>query len=605
MNIPIFVETFSILTDFAVLEDIDAYRDEGMGNVIFGEPFLREVGINAKWFEGMITMHNGNEEVTYQMVRSHPRFKHHTNEQCNKIPPLLKKKLKAMVFKVDFEKAFDSIRWDYLDDVLKSFGFGVKWRAWISGCLKLVKGYVLVYGIPTLEFQFHRGLKQGDPLSPFLFILIMESLHLSFKKVMNAGLFTGNPLDNSLTISHLFYADDAIFVGKWDSSNLKIILKVLKCFHMASRLKININKSKLMGYDMHSDEVEIIARYIGCATFVAPFSHLGVKVGGRMERINSWDDVVSKVTSRLSKWKLKMLCIGGRLTFIKLVWHFLSQTSSPWTRTIKVIHGEKGNLRAHGNITIRSPWLDIVREINVLRVIGIDFLSLIRKKVGNDEDILWEDSWFDEISLKQQFSHLYSLESAKHINVAEKMNHHSLSWSYRREPIGGIEEEQQNMLFSRINGVILPNTRDRWIWSFEASGDFSVTSARRLIDDYLLPEGDVQNRWVKVVPIKINIFAWIVHLDKLPTRLNLSLRGVEISSIMYPLCNSSVESASRRSDCRSAGDAQLIFPSATVRPSPQLPAFSGAYTSAQAQEVFDTDMEHDNISDRDGASMVF
>ncbi|GJW01222.1 hypothetical protein Tco_1556473 [Tanacetum coccineum] len=90
MNIPIFVGTFSILIDFAVLEDMDAYRDEGMGDVIFGEPFLREVGINARRFEGMITIYNGNEEVTYQMVRSHPRFKHHTNEQCNKISPLLK-----------------------------------------------------------------------------------------------------------------------------------------------------------------------------------------------------------------------------------------------------------------------------------------------------------------------------------------------------------------------------------------------------------------------------------------------------------------------------------------------------------------------------------
>ncbi|GJS14773.1 putative reverse transcriptase domain-containing protein [Tanacetum coccineum] len=61
MNIPIFVGTFSILTDFAVLEDMDAYCDEGMGDVIFGEPFLREVGINSKWFKGMITIHNGNE----------------------------------------------------------------------------------------------------------------------------------------------------------------------------------------------------------------------------------------------------------------------------------------------------------------------------------------------------------------------------------------------------------------------------------------------------------------------------------------------------------------------------------------------------------------
>ncbi|GKA57210.1 hypothetical protein Tco_0756398 [Tanacetum coccineum] len=58
---------FSCMIDFAVLEDMDAYRDEGMGDVIFGEPFLREVGINARRFEGMITIYNGNEEVTYQM----------------------------------------------------------------------------------------------------------------------------------------------------------------------------------------------------------------------------------------------------------------------------------------------------------------------------------------------------------------------------------------------------------------------------------------------------------------------------------------------------------------------------------------------------------
>ncbi|GJW55639.1 putative reverse transcriptase domain-containing protein [Tanacetum coccineum] len=88
------VEEFRARNDasmiFVVLEDMDAYRDEGMGNFIFGESFLREVGINAKRFEGMITIHNSNEEVTYQMVGAHLRFEHHTNEQCNKLPPLLK-----------------------------------------------------------------------------------------------------------------------------------------------------------------------------------------------------------------------------------------------------------------------------------------------------------------------------------------------------------------------------------------------------------------------------------------------------------------------------------------------------------------------------------
>ncbi|GJV01176.1 hypothetical protein Tco_1334745 [Tanacetum coccineum] len=73
MIVPIFVGTFSVVIDFAVLEDMDAYRDEGMGDVIVGEPFLREVGIKARRFDGMITIYNGDDEVTYRMVRSHPR----------------------------------------------------------------------------------------------------------------------------------------------------------------------------------------------------------------------------------------------------------------------------------------------------------------------------------------------------------------------------------------------------------------------------------------------------------------------------------------------------------------------------------------------------
>ncbi|GKA43896.1 putative reverse transcriptase domain-containing protein [Tanacetum coccineum] len=90
MNVPIFVGTFSIVTDFAVLENIDAYHEKRMGDVIVREPFLREVGIKAKRFEGIITFYKGDDEVTYQMVRSHLRFKNYTNEQCNKILPLLK-----------------------------------------------------------------------------------------------------------------------------------------------------------------------------------------------------------------------------------------------------------------------------------------------------------------------------------------------------------------------------------------------------------------------------------------------------------------------------------------------------------------------------------
>nr|GFB18103.1 RNA-directed DNA polymerase, eukaryota [Tanacetum cinerariifolium] len=131
------------------------------------------------------------------------------------------KNQQALFFKVDFAKACDSIRWDYLDDVLNAFGFGSRWRSWIQGSLNSGKASVLVNGSPTSEFQLHRRLKQRDPLAPFLFILIIESLHLSFNRVVEAGIFTGLQIDDTLAISHLFYADDAIFIGEWSKENLK------------------------------------------------------------------------------------------------------------------------------------------------------------------------------------------------------------------------------------------------------------------------------------------------------------------------------------------------------------------------------------------------
>ncbi|GKD16760.1 RNA-directed DNA polymerase, eukaryota, partial [Tanacetum coccineum] len=164
-----------------------------------------------------------------------------------------------MIFKADFEKAFDSVRRDYLDGILSNFGFGVKWRGWIQGFLNSAIGSILVIGSPSSEFKFHKGLKQGDPLSPFLFILVMESLHISFNNILNAGLYKGIHIDDSLTLSHLFYADDAVFIGKWDKANVTTIVNMLKCFYLASGLKINIHKSKIMGIGTSHEEVSSAA----------------------------------------------------------------------------------------------------------------------------------------------------------------------------------------------------------------------------------------------------------------------------------------------------------------------------------------------------------
>nr|GEW51415.1 RNA-directed DNA polymerase, eukaryota [Tanacetum cinerariifolium] len=92
------------------------------------------------------------------------------------------------------------------------------------------------------------------------------------------GLFLGIPIDNSLVLSHLFFVDDAIFVGKWDSLNIRAIVNVLKCFHLASGLEINFHKSKLMGIDTRLEEVNAAAITMSYLIFTTPFVHLKVKL---------------------------------------------------------------------------------------------------------------------------------------------------------------------------------------------------------------------------------------------------------------------------------------------------------------------------------------
>ncbi|GJS06705.1 RNA-directed DNA polymerase, eukaryota, reverse transcriptase zinc-binding domain protein [Tanacetum coccineum] len=499
------------------------------------------------------------------------------------------KKKQSLVFKVDFEKAFDSVRWDYLDDILRRFGFGEKWCSWIQSCLRSSRGSVIVNGSPTEEFQFHKGLKQGDPLSPFLFILVMETLHISFQRIVDAGMFKGIMLSPSLQLSHLFYADDVIFMGQWNESNLDTIVQVLECFHRASGLRLNMSKSKLMGIYVDADKVAQAARKIGCVTLKTPFTYLGSKVGGHMSRIQSWNETIEAMASRLSKWKMKTLSIGGRLTLLKSVlgsmpiyhmsifkvpmkilqrmesirshffngsdplakkptwvkwtnvlaskekgglgisslyalnralmfkwvWRFLSQNSSLWANVIKSIHGDHGKIGKQVKVSYPSIWLDIVKEVDLLKKRGLNLLSFVNKKVGNGSDTLfWEETWHGDVAFKFLFPRAYTLESCKNIDVSSKLSQNSLTFTFRLEPRGGVEQDQFDSLKAMLEG------------------DFIVASIRKLIDEFTLSEISSSTRWIKAVPIKVNVLAWKIKLDNLPTRLNISRRGMDIDSII-------------------------------------------------------------------------
>ncbi|XP_076902042.1 secreted RxLR effector protein 78-like [Bidens hawaiensis] len=128
---------------------------------------------------------------------------------------LKKKKKKGMFLKIDFEKAYDHISWSFLDKVMERMGFPVMWRGWILGIISSAKSSVLVNGSPTFEFKCERGIRQGDPISPFLFIIGMEALSMIFQNAREQRFFEGLQLPNrGPKISNLLFADDALILGE-------------------------------------------------------------------------------------------------------------------------------------------------------------------------------------------------------------------------------------------------------------------------------------------------------------------------------------------------------------------------------------------------------
>ncbi|XP_071738848.1 secreted RxLR effector protein 78-like [Rutidosis leptorrhynchoides] len=120
------------------------------------------------------------------------------------VDELKRNKRHGIIFKVDFEKAFDSLNWNYLLEVMKCMGFGSKWWKWIGSCLNSASILILINGSPTPEFKLSPGVRQGDPLSPFLFIIETEGLNILTKVAVDKGMYKGVEFGaDKVLISHL------------------------------------------------------------------------------------------------------------------------------------------------------------------------------------------------------------------------------------------------------------------------------------------------------------------------------------------------------------------------------------------------------------------
>ncbi|RVW53160.1 LINE-1 reverse transcriptase-like [Vitis vinifera] len=230
-----------------------------------------------------------------------------------------KREEKGLIYKLDIEKAYDSLNWQFFMKVMRKMGFGSKWLGWMWSCISTDKFSMLVNGVPTGFFPSSKGLRQGDPLSPYLFVMGMEVLSNLIRRAVEGGFLSGCRIRGGgrqpVHISHMLFADDTIIFCEARKEHLTHLSWILFWFEAASGLRINLDKSEIIPVGK-VDEMEEMAAELGCKVGSMPFVYLGLPLGAPNKNTSMWDGVEEKMR-RVARWKRQYISKGGRLILIK------------------------------------------------------------------------------------------------------------------------------------------------------------------------------------------------------------------------------------------------------------------------------------------------
>ncbi|XP_028089060.1 uncharacterized protein LOC114289509 [Camellia sinensis] len=226
-----------------------------------------------------------------------------------------------MAIKLDFNKAYDRVEWDFLLELMRRMGFAPKWIQWVSECITTVIFSVFVNREKQAAFTLSHGLRQGDPLSLYLFILVADVLSKLITHNLHRGQLSGFKINrHSPTLSHLLFADDVLLFLKEDQSECLKILDILSSYCIATGQLVNFDKSSVqfslnVSFPLRGSirqlsgfrETPVNAKYLGLPTF------------WRRSKAEAYDFIIERVQAKLQGWKLKLLSHIGQETLIKVV----------------------------------------------------------------------------------------------------------------------------------------------------------------------------------------------------------------------------------------------------------------------------------------------
>ncbi|KAM0829122.1 hypothetical protein ACQ4PT_067074 [Festuca glaucescens] len=222
----------------------------------------------------------------------------------------------ALMFKLDITKAFDTVDWAFLLQIMIKLGFGPRWTVMVVGLLSTASTRVLVNGAAGDLIYNRRGLRQGDPLSPLLFDLVMEVLHLLLQKATSEGLLS-RLAPRGLLHRTSMYADDVVTFIKPERADLLACAAVVEDFGEASGLRTNRTKCSLHPIRCTVEQVELAQSILQCSVEGWPCKYLSLPLGLRKVTATQLQPVVERAASRLPLWSAWLLNRGGRTILVQ------------------------------------------------------------------------------------------------------------------------------------------------------------------------------------------------------------------------------------------------------------------------------------------------
>ncbi|XP_074266789.1 uncharacterized protein LOC141590074 [Silene latifolia] len=233
------------------------------------------------------------------------------------------------IMKMDLKKAYDSIEWQFIEQMLLALKFPAKMVQWIMKCVSSPWFTLSLNGSTFGYFQGKRGIRQSDPMSLLVFTICMEYLSRILRVVTEQLEFNYHSLCRTLKLSHLCFADDLIMFCRGDRVSIKVLLRAFATFSSVSGLEMNCDKSEIYFNGIPQGEIDYILSISGFKEGSFPFRYLGIPISYKRMAIGDCTRLVEKVVSKLRGWGAKKLSYSGRLVLIQSV---LSQLHVYWAR---------------------------------------------------------------------------------------------------------------------------------------------------------------------------------------------------------------------------------------------------------------------------------